>query len=126
MLRKIWLALASVWRRVKHRVRLPDYIYYINGPETLPPPLSREEEQAVFEGLEQGDEHCRDLLIVHNLRLVVYIAKKFETKGTSVEDLISKTEEEMMKVRNLGRKSLEEVINKLSTMGLSLASDDNV
>lgn len=89
MFRKIWLALASVWRRVKRRVRLPDYIYYINGPETLPPPLSREEEQAVFEGLEQGDEHCRDLLIVHNLRLVVYIAKKFETKGTSVEDLIS-------------------------------------
>lgn len=44
----------------------------------------------------------------------------------TVEDLISKTEEEMMKVRNLGRKSLEEVINKLSTMGLSLASDDNV
>ena len=43
----------------------------------------------------------------------------------TVEDLISKTEEEMMKVRNLGRKSLEEVINKLAMMGLSLASDDN-
>ena len=43
----------------------------------------------------------------------------------TVEDLISKTEEEMMKVRNLGRKSLEEVINKLSMMGLSLASEDN-
>ena len=43
----------------------------------------------------------------------------------TVEDLISKTEEEMMKVRNLGRKSLEEVINKLALMGLSLASDDN-
>ena len=43
----------------------------------------------------------------------------------TVEDLISKTEDEMMKVRNLGRKSLEEVINKLAMMGLSLASDDN-
>jgi len=43
----------------------------------------------------------------------------------TVEDLISKTEEEMMKVRNLGRKSLEEVINKLAMMGLSLASDDS-
>ena len=42
-----------------------------------------------------------------------------------MEDLISKTEEEMMKVRNLGRKSLEEVINKLAMMGLSLSSDDN-
>ena len=43
----------------------------------------------------------------------------------TVEDLISKTEDEMMKVRNFGRKSLEEVINKLAMMGLSLASDDN-
>ena len=43
----------------------------------------------------------------------------------TVEDLISKTEDEMMKVRNLGRKSLEEVVNKLAMMGLSLASDDN-
>ena len=44
----------------------------------------------------------------------------------TVEDLISKTEDEMMKVRNLGRKSLEEVINKLAMMGLSLASDENL
>lgn len=79
----------SAWRCIKEWIRLPDYIYYINGPEILPPPLSREEEQEVFEGLERGDEGCRDRLIVHNLRLVVYIAKKFETKGTSVEDLIS-------------------------------------
>ena len=43
----------------------------------------------------------------------------------TVADLISKTEDEMMKVRNLGRKSLEEVINKLAMMGLTLASDDN-
>lgn len=89
MFQKMRSAVVSAWRRIKEWIRLPDYIYYINGPEILPPPLSREEEQEVFEGLERGDEGCRDRLIVHNLRLVVYIAKKFETKGTSVEDLIS-------------------------------------
>ncbi|BFJ83957.1 RNA polymerase sporulation sigma factor SigE [Ruthenibacterium sp. CLA-JM-H11] len=70
-------------------VRLPDYLYYINGPEILPPPLSKEEERVVFAGLEQGSTDARDLLIVHNLRLVVYIARKFESKTTSAEDLIS-------------------------------------
>ncbi len=70
-------------------LRLPDYAYYINGPETLPPPLTREEEKIVFAGLEAGDPKCRDILIIHNLRLVVYIAKKFECKTTSVEDMIS-------------------------------------
>lgn len=62
---------------------------YINGPETLPPPLSREEEQQVFARLEAQDEEAKQLLIVHNLRLVVYIAKKFESTGIGVEDLIS-------------------------------------
>lgn len=70
-------------------VRLPDYSYYINGPETLPAPLSKEEEKIVFEGLAAGRQNCRDLLIVHNLRLVVYIAKKFDTNTATVEDLIS-------------------------------------
>ena len=49
-------------------------VYYINGPETLPPPISREEEQEVFARLEQGDPQAREILITHNLRLVVYIA----------------------------------------------------
>jgi RNA polymerase sporulation-specific sigma factor len=62
---------------------------YINGPETLPPPLSREEEQQIFARLEQKDEQAKQQLIVHNLRLVVYIAKKFESTGIGVEDLIS-------------------------------------
>ncbi len=70
-------------------LRLPNYLYYINGPETLPPPLGKDEEKEVFEGLEAGRQDCRDILIVHNLRLVVYIAKKFETGGASIEDLIS-------------------------------------
>jgi len=60
--------------------------YYINGPETLPPPLSLAEEQSL---LEKGDSESKDKLIVHNLRLVVYIAKKFESSNVCIEDLIS-------------------------------------
>ncbi len=86
---KICLKLQSLWRKWMLCIRLPDYIYYINGPETLPPPLSREEEKLVFDGLSAGDPASRDILIVHNLRLVVYIAKKFESKTASVEDMIS-------------------------------------
>ena len=64
-------------------------IYYINGPETLPPPLTHTEEEAIFARLEQHDEWAKQQLIVHNLRLVVYIARKFESTGINVEDLIS-------------------------------------
>ena len=64
-------------------------IYYINGPETLPPPLSKEEENIIFKKIEDGDDKVRDELIVHNLRLVVYIARKFENTGAGIEDLIS-------------------------------------
>ena len=64
-------------------------VYYINGSDTLPPPLDREQEEEVFGRLEQNDPSARDELIVHNLRLVVYIAKKFESTGIGVEDLVS-------------------------------------
>ena len=60
--------------------------FYINGAETLPPPLSAEEEQRL---LTSGSEQSRDTLIVHNLRLVVYIAKKFDSAAVNIEDLIS-------------------------------------
>ena len=63
-------------------------IFYINGPETLPPPLSREEENEILLRIE-SDEGARQILIEHNLRLVVYIAKRFENTGTGLEDLIS-------------------------------------
>jgi RNA polymerase sporulation-specific sigma factor len=62
---------------------------YIHGADSLPPPLTRTEEQQVFAALAQGESHARDTLIVHNLRLVVYIAKKFESTGIGIEDLIS-------------------------------------
>lgn len=60
--------------------------YYINGPETLPPPLDAKTEAEL---LSRGDTEAKNLLIVHNLRLVVYIARKFEGCPTAVEDLIS-------------------------------------
>ena len=64
-------------------------LWYINGPQILPPPLSDEEEQKLFYGLEKGDKTAREKMIVHNLRLVIYIAKKFESSAVSVEDLTS-------------------------------------
>ena len=66
-----------------------DTVDYINGPDSLLPPLSSKEEERAFELLETEPEKARDLLIVHNLRLVVYIAKKFESSGVGLEDLIS-------------------------------------
>ena len=64
-------------------------VHYINGTEVLPPPLTLAEERAVLLRLEAGDESARDTLITHNLRLVVYIARKFESSGVGLEDLIS-------------------------------------
>ncbi|MBQ9974930.1 MAG: sigma-70 family RNA polymerase sigma factor [Clostridia bacterium] len=68
-------------------------IYYINGAQTLPPPLEECEEREAIEGLISPDasvqRECRDKLIEHNLRLVVYIAKKFENTGVGSEDLVS-------------------------------------
>lgn len=60
--------------------------YYINGSQTLPPPLNAEEEQML---LNRGDKKAKDILIVHNLRLVVYIARKFDATSINIEDLIS-------------------------------------
>ena len=67
----------------------PQGCHYLNGPETLPPPLTKEQEAQVLENIRQGLPGAREPLITHNLRLVVYIAKKFESPGASVEDLIS-------------------------------------
>ncbi len=63
-------------------------VFYINGPDTLPPPLSKEDEAKAIEELPYSRE-ARSMLVEHNLRLVVYIAKKFENTGTDIEDLIS-------------------------------------
>lgn len=63
--------------------------YYINGPAVLPEPLTKEQEQELSDRLAGGDDKAREQLIIHNLRLVVYIAKKFESSGVNIEDLIS-------------------------------------
>ncbi|NLC43717.1 MAG: RNA polymerase sporulation sigma factor SigE [Clostridiales bacterium] len=65
------------------------FIYYISGNEALPPPLSTEEEVSLISRLDQGDLSVKGTLIERNLRLVVYIARKFENTGVGVEDLIS-------------------------------------
>lgn len=64
-------------------------IYYIGGSDVLPPPLKGAEEQEALQNLEQGDEYAKQILVEHNLRLVVYIARRFENTGINLEDLIS-------------------------------------
>lgn len=78
---RIWLAKLLGDRRQN--------LFYIGGSDVLPPPLTREEEEAILEAYNQGNMEARDVLIERNLRLVVYIAKKFESAGVNVEDLIS-------------------------------------
>ena len=64
-------------------------IYYIGGNDILPAPLKGQEEQDILELMEQGDETAKQTLIEHNLRLVVYIARRFENTGINLEDMIS-------------------------------------
>ena len=64
-------------------------VYYIGGTDVLPPPLKGEAELEALIGLEQGDETAKQRLIEHNLRLVVFIARRFENTGVNLEDLIS-------------------------------------
>jgi RNA polymerase sporulation-specific sigma factor len=70
-------------------VALPSGVMYIGGSDTLPPPLTREEEALRLAGLAAGDPEAKRILIEHNLRLVVYIARRFENTGVNIEDLIS-------------------------------------
>lgn len=86
-------AVAEKWKKLvrmlqKKTVKKEQGIYYINGPDVLPAPLTREEEAEVIAAIET-DENARNVLVEHNLRLVVYIAKRFENTGTGIEDLIS-------------------------------------
>jgi len=64
-------------------------IHYIGGSDVLPPPLKGEAEQEILQRMEQGDENARKTMVEHNLRLVVYIARRFENTGVNLEDLIS-------------------------------------
>ena len=64
-------------------------LFYIGGSDTLPPPLEKAEEEAAIASMMEGDHGARQALIEHNLRLVVYIARRFENTGVGIEDLIS-------------------------------------
>lgn len=75
--------------KIKTLLELRDFVHYIGGSDVLPPPLSREEEENLMQRLDSEPELVRKTLIEHNLRLVVYIAKKFESSGVGVEDLVS-------------------------------------
>ena len=77
-----------ILRIVKMLAKNSDGIYYVNGAEVLPPPLSKEEESEIISRI-SDDEGARQKLIEHNLRLVVYIAKRFENTGVGIEDLVS-------------------------------------
>ena len=68
---------------------LPEAVHYVGGPDTLPAPLEGEAERDALEGLAAGAEWARQALIEHNLRLVVYIARRFENTGVGLEDLVS-------------------------------------
>ena len=84
------MAKLLIWlKRLWHRVYRPDKVMYIGGSDTLPPPLPRDEESVLLEKLNTGDFQVRQTLIEHNLRLVVYIARRFENTGIHIEDLIS-------------------------------------
>lgn len=75
--------------KVLWKLNLIEGIHYINGSETLPPPLTKAQELKIMSDIQRGVCGAREPLITHNLRLVVYIAKKFDSTGANVEDLIS-------------------------------------
>nr|WP_068672470.1 RNA polymerase sporulation sigma factor SigE [Oceanobacillus sp. Castelsardo] len=87
---KLRLRIRLKWYNLLIRLGIKsDEIYYIGGSEALPPPLSKQEEQELLVLLPKGDKSARSILIERNLRLVVYIARKFENTGINIEDLIS-------------------------------------
>ncbi|MBO5449140.1 MAG: RNA polymerase sporulation sigma factor SigE [Ruminococcus sp.] len=88
ILEHITSELSNILARLSHNGSA-DTVDYINGADSLPPPLTKEEERRAFELFKTDEKKARELLIVHNLRLVVYIAKKFEATGIGMEDLIS-------------------------------------
>lgn len=80
------MKIKTLWYIFLMRIGAVSPTFYINGAETLPPPLAADEEQKL---LQQNTEEGRNQLIVHNLRLVVYIARKFDSAAVNIEDLIS-------------------------------------
>lgn len=85
----MFLFLKKLFERLLFDKEVKKYVYYINGTEFLPPPLSKEEEEMYFNEYKNGNVEARNKLIEHNLRLVVYVAKKYEVNASYLEDLVS-------------------------------------
>ena len=81
--------LRQVWRQLWGRLRYCGAVHYLAGGPSLPPPLTPEQEKALLDRMAAGDAAAREELITHNLRLVVYLAKKYENSGVPAEDLVS-------------------------------------
>ena len=79
----------KVWQRLWGRLRYCGAVHYLAGGPSLPPPLTPEQEKALLDRMAAGDAAAREELITHNLRLVVYLAKKYENSGVPAEDLVS-------------------------------------
>ena len=79
----------KVWQRLWGRLRYCGAVHYLAVGPSLPPPLTPEQEKALLDRMAAGDAAAREELITHNLRLVVYIARRFENTGIHIEDLIS-------------------------------------
>lgn len=79
----------QILRKIRLFFNFDDEVFYINGSETLPPPLTKSEEAEIMQRITDGDNSAREELITHNLRLVVYIANKYDSPNASAEDLIS-------------------------------------
>ena len=91
---RAYISLSKLWHSLRrhlqnHGLAMDDSMHYIGGSDNLPPPLPADEEQEAIAALCAGDENARQKLIEHNLRLVVYIARRFENTGVGLEDLIS-------------------------------------
>ncbi|MCC8182434.1 MAG: RNA polymerase sporulation sigma factor SigE [Clostridiales bacterium] len=77
------------WQQLARAICPSEGLHYIGGSDVLPPPLDREQERALLLKVRDGDQQARSTLIEHNLRLVVYLARRFENTGVNLEDLIS-------------------------------------
>ena len=83
------MKILQILRKIRLFCNFDNEVFYINGSETLPAPLNKKEEETIMQRIINGDDSAREPLITHNLRLVVYIAKKYETPNAGAEDLIS-------------------------------------
>lgn len=87
------MKLIRLFQRLKNKIReliFPkDTVYYVNGSQNLPAPLTKQQEEKILCEIEEENFEHRELLVIHNLRLVVYIARKFENTGVGIEDLVS-------------------------------------